>query len=128
MHILKAPPTIKALSGQSYKQGKKTEKISINSADNGREVLGKLPVLGRPANLEYSRARAYRTCSRCGLELFGHFFSRLSFLSLWETARYRRKYCLKGGPLHPKQPINQSAPNKTIMLYSEGKMIRITRI
>ena len=32
-----------------------------------------------------------------------------SFLSpsLWETARYRRKYCLKG-PLSPKQPTNQS--------------------
>ena len=33
-----------------------------------------------------------------------HFF----FLSpsLWETARYRLKYCLKG-PLSPKQPTNQ---------------------
>ena len=31
-----------------------------------------------------------------------------SFLSpsLWETARYRQKYCLKG-PLSPKQPTNQ---------------------
>ena len=27
--------------------------------------------------------------------------------SLWETARYRLKYCLKG-PLNPKQSINQS--------------------
>ena len=26
--------------------------------------------------------------------------------SLWETARYRPKYCLKG-PLNPKQPTNQ---------------------
>ena len=26
--------------------------------------------------------------------------------SLWETARYRLKYCLKG-PLNPKQPANQ---------------------
>ena len=36
------------------------------------------------------------------------FFSRLSFLSpsLWKTARYRLKYCLKG-PLNPKQPTNQ---------------------
>ena len=32
----------------------------------------------------------------------------LSFLSpsLWETTRYRLKYCLKG-PLSPKQPTNQ---------------------
>ena len=29
-------------------------------------------------------------------------------LSLWETARYRLKYCLKG-PLDPKQPTNQSS-------------------
>ena len=63
-------------------------------------VLGKLPVSGRPANLDYSRARAYCSCSRCGWRLFGHFslvyyFSFLSpFLS--ETARYRLKYCLKG--------------------------------
>ena len=26
--------------------------------------------------------------------------------SLWETVRYRLKYCLKG-PLNPKQPTNQ---------------------
>ena len=33
-----------------------------------------------------------------------------SFLSpsLWETARYRLKYCLKG-PLNPKQPTNKSS-------------------
>ena len=51
-------------------------------------VLGKLPVPGRPANLDDSRARAYCTCSRCGWGLFGHFYSQLSFLSsrsLWET-------------------------------------------
>ena len=29
-------------------------------------VPGKLPVPGRPTNLDYSRARAYCTCSRCG--------------------------------------------------------------
>ena len=44
-------------------------------------VLGKLPVLGRPSNLDYSRARAYCAYSRCGWGLFGHFFSHLSFLS-----------------------------------------------
>ena len=32
----------------------------------GAMVLGKLPVPGRPANLDYSRARAYCACSRCG--------------------------------------------------------------
>ena len=29
--------------------------------------------------------------------------------SLWETARYRLKYCLKG-PFNPKQPTNQQPP------------------
>ena len=46
----------------------------------GAKVLGKLPVPGRPTNLAYSRARAYCAFSRCGLGLFGHFFSHLSFL------------------------------------------------
>ena len=46
----------------------------------GAMVLGKLPVPGRPTNLDYSRARANCACSRCGWGLFGHFFSPLSFL------------------------------------------------
>ena len=76
----------------------------------GAKVLGKLPVPGRPTSLDYSRTRAYCACSRCGWGLFGHFslIYHFSFLSprLWETARYRLKYCLKG-PLNPKQPTNQ---------------------
>ena len=80
----------------------------------GAMVLGKLPVPGRPANLDYSRARdsvlAEGVDGGCLdiLSLIYHF----SFLSpsLWETARYRLKYCLKG-PLSPKQPTNQ--PSKT---------------
>ena len=43
-------------------------------------VLGKLPVPGRPTNLDYSRARAYCASSRCGWGLFGLFFFHLSFL------------------------------------------------
>ena len=46
----------------------------------GAMVLGKLPVPGRPTNLDNSRARAYCACSGCGWGLFGHFFSHLSFL------------------------------------------------
>ena len=50
-------------------------------------VLGKLPVPGRPTNLDKSRARAYCAYSLCGCGLFGHFslvypFSSLS-PSLW---------------------------------------------
>ena len=47
----------------------------------GAMVLGKLPVPGRPTNLDHSRAGAYCACSRCGWGMFGHFFSCLSFLS-----------------------------------------------
>ena len=73
----------------------------------GAMVLGKLPVPGRPTNLDNSGARAYCACSRCGRRLFGFFFlssiTTLFFLPLWDTARYRLKYCIKG-PLNPKQP------------------------
>ena len=49
----------------------------------GAMVLGKLPVPGRPSNLNLadSRARAYCACSGCGWGLFGHFYYHLSFLS-----------------------------------------------
>ena len=82
-----------------------------NAGGRGAKVLGKLPVPGHPTNLDYSRARAYCACSRCGWGLVGHFSSHLSLLfcfslSLWEMARYRLIYCLKG-QLSPKQPINQ---------------------
>ena len=74
-------------------------------------VLGKLPVPGRPTNLDYSRTRAYCACSRCGwgcLDIFSlvYLFCFLS-PSLWETARYRLKCCLKG-PFSLKQPNKKS--------------------
>ena len=51
-------------------------------------VLGKLPVLGRPINLDDSRARAYCACSGCGLFRKFSLVYHFSFLSpsLWETA------------------------------------------
>ena len=33
----------------------------------GAKVLGTLSVPGRPTNLDYSRARTYYACSRCGI-------------------------------------------------------------
>ena len=36
--------------------------------------------------------------------------------SLWETARYRLKYCLKG-PLNPKQPTNQPNPSFVTQMH-----------
>ena len=48
------------------------------------------------------------------LDIFSLIY-HLSFLSpsLWETARYRLKYCLKG-PLSLKQPTNQQTNNPSI--------------
>ena len=49
-------------------------------------LLGKLPVLGRPINLDDSRARVYCACSRCGWGLVWTLFLSsiisLFFLSL----------------------------------------------
>ena len=86
-------------------------------------VLGKLLVPGRPTNLDYSRARA-ALAEGAGagcLDIFSLVY-RISLLSpsLWETARYRLKYCLKG-PLNPNQPTNQPTPTqgkKTYVLLS----------
>ena len=48
--------------------------------------------------------------------LIYHFsFSPLSH-SLWEMARYRLKYCLKG-PLNPKQPTNQRMKKYVVTLH-----------
>ena len=52
------------------------------------------------------------------LDIFSLIY-HFSFLSpsLWETARYRLKYCLKG-PLSPKQPTNQPKPSINISSLS----------
>ena len=47
-------------------------------------------------------------------------FSPLS-PSLWETARYRLKYCLKG-PLNPKQPTNQPTKSHNVIFKSQDKL------
>ena len=76
----------------------------------GAMVLGKLPVSGRPTIWitvgQGPTALAVGAGGGC-LDIFtlNYPFSPLS-PSLWETARYRLKYCLKG-PLNPKQPTNQ---------------------
>ena len=82
--------------------------LPTSGGGGGGKVLGTLSVPGRLTNLDNSRAKTYCTCGRCGIFfVFDIFFSRLSFFflfpSLWETARYRLIYCLKG-PLNPKQP------------------------
>ena len=73
-------------------------------------VLGKLPVPGRPTILITVGQGPIALAVGAGgggLDIFTLIYP--SFLplssSLWETARYRLKYCLKG-PLNPK-PTNQ---------------------
>ena len=72
-------------------------------------VLGKLPVPGRPTIWitvgQGPTALAVGAGGGC-LDIFTliYPFSPLS-PSLWQTARYRLKYCLKG-PLNPNQPTN----------------------
>ena len=94
------------------------------------KVLGKFAVPGRPTNLDNSRARAYRACSRCGWGLFGHFslvylFSFLS-LSLGDS-RYRLQYRLKG-PLKPIQPTNPPSKPKWKEAHTQiDKRTRKTR-
>ena len=73
-------------------------------------VLGKLPVPGRPTiRIIVGQGPTTLAVGAGGgcLDIFTliYHFSPLS-PSLWETARYRLKYCLKG-PLNPKQPTNQ---------------------
>ena len=54
---------------------------------------------------------------------------RFSFLSrsLWETAQYRLKYCLKG-PLSPKQPTNQraSASRCTVKILMHEPAVKVS--
>ena len=75
----------------------------------GAKVLGKLPVLGRPTVwITVGQGPTVLAVGAGGgcMDLFTliyPFFPRSP--SLWETARYRLKYCLKG-PLNPK-PTNQ---------------------
>ena len=69
--------------------------------------------------MDFSRARAYSLAVGAGggcLDIFAlvYPFPPLS-PSLWETARYRLKYCHKG-PLNQKQPTNQ--PNVNVPLHN----------
>ena len=86
-------------------------------------VLGKLPVPGRPTIWisvgQGPTALAVGAGGGC-LDIFTliYPFSSLS-PSLWETARYRLRYCLKG-PLNQKQPTNQNV-NKPPVIFIAGR-------
>ena len=89
-------------------------------------ALGKLPVPGRPTIWMIVGQGPIALAVGAGggcldiLSLVYHF----SFLSpsLWETTRYRLKYCLKG-PLSPK-PTNQPNPPEELALeYDHRKLL-----
>ena len=92
---------------------------SLSGWSGGAMVLGKLPVPGRPTVWmivgQGPVALAVGAGGGC-LEIFAliYPFSPLS-PSLWETARYRLKYCLKG-PLNPKQQ-QQLQPHYNVLEY-----------
>ena len=68
-------------------------------------VLGKLPVPGRPTIwITVGQGPTARVGVVWTFLLSSILFSSLS-PSLWETVRYRLKYCLKW-PLNLKQPTN----------------------
>ena len=72
-------------------------------------VLGKLPVPGRPTIWvtvgQGPTALAVGASGGC-LDIFTLIYPFFPLSPpLWETARYRLKYCLKG-PFNPKQPTN----------------------
>ena len=73
-------------------------------------VLGKLPVPGRSTIWMIVGQGPIMLAVGGGggcLDIFTLLYLFSSFSpSLWETARYRLKYCLKG-TLNPKQPTNQ---------------------
>ena len=88
-------------------------RLSIRGWSGGAMVLGKLPVPGRPTILitvgQGPTALAVGAGGG-GLDIFTliyHFFPLSP--SLWETARYRLKYCLKG-PSNPNQPTKTVDP------------------
>ena len=99
-------------------------------------VLDKLPVPGRPTIWiivgQGPTALAVGAGGGC-LDIFTLIYPFFSLSpSLWETARYRLKYCLKG-PLNPKQPTNQpkcTTGQHTIDLEisSRGKCINCSLI
>ena len=88
-------------------------------------VPGKLPVPGRPTILitvgQGPTALAAGAGGGC-LDIFSLIY-RISILSLslWETARYRLKYCLKG-PFNQKQPtLNVIYDSKISSRYQSRK-------
>ena len=97
----------------------KSSKLS-RGWSGGAMVLGKLPVPGRPTIWitvgQGPTALAVGAGGGC-LDIFNLIYPFFPLSpSLWETARYRLKYCLKG-PLNPK-PTNQPTIKSNVLAFS----------
>ena len=96
-------------------------------------ALGKFPEPGRPTiciPVYVGQGPTVLTVGAGGgcLDIFTliYPFSPLS-PSLWETARYRLKYCLKG-PFNPKQPTNEPDSTLPITKTDTNKDAQVTKI
>ena len=92
----------------------------------GAMVLGKLPVPGRPTIRITVGLGPTALAVGAGGVVWTFLLSSLLSPSLWETARYRLKYCIKG-PLNPKQPTNYRGNGerwvKLLSLKSEKEVL-----
>ena len=102
---MRIPPVVlrASISFSELCPGRFTSKVQEGWSGDA-VVLSKLPVPGRPTNLDKSKARAYCACSRCGL--FGHFFSRVSFLFSFSLS-------LEDGPIYTETLSQRAAKLKT---------------
>ena len=89
-------------------------------------VLGKLPAPGRPTiwiTVGQGPTVLAVGAGGGGLDIFTLIYPFFPlYPSLWETARYRLKYCLKG-PLDPKQPTTNQIENESTMCKIIAVMI-----
>ena len=78
-------------------------------------VLGKLPVPGRPTNLDKSRARAYSACSRFGWGCLDIFLS--SIISFFFLPLSGRRPDIDCNTVSNVKPKNNQIPKSSIYIY-----------
>ena len=107
------------LNSELIKSGALARSLSARSEwSGGAMVLGKRPAPGRPSNF-WIIIRQGLTALAVGAAGVAWTFFLLSIMSLlspflWETVRYRLKYCLKG-PSSPKLPTNNYISARSMM-------------
>ena len=110
----------------TIRKGSKTEEkrvycqricsLRIWGMSGGEMVLGKLPVLGRPTIRITVGQGPTALAVGAGGVVWTFLLSSILSLSLWETARYRLKYCLKGPFNQNNQPTLRICPLREQLL------------